>query len=661
MKSFEPPYIGAAYYPEVWDKNEVDKDIERMGNAGINLARIAEFAWSDMEPEEGRYDFGWLHDVMSKLEKKGIAAVLCTPTAAPPAWLTGKYPETLLVKRDGTRFVHGGRRHYCHNSAVYREFSAKITEKMAREFSHYKNLVGWQIDNEFGCHAEACYCDGCRDKFQKWLKTLYGAIETLNEKWGTGIWSQRYNDFSQIPLCKEPVARHHPSLMYRFRHFMSATYSEFAGAQAAIIRKHSKAPITTNGMPPVLHPLDCEDMFAGLDFVSNDIYWPPQELSRVVFEFDWMRPLKKKPCWLMETSATWAGGLVPASIYVHNPGSLRAKMWLAYSLGGEAVSFWLFRAHWSGQEMEHGSVIYSWGKPTLAEREIKQVNKELALLANVVNSTKVERAGAAIHYSTQSKWVFDYGPVAAGFKYDQELAQYHKMFLNRNIQRDLIYPNSPVNEYKVVCSPYLPVMTDALLLKMKKFVMDGGIWIVGPMSAMRTEDATAHKNGAIEPIENLLGIQVRHRFPPAENARVKWGSKKIRCHWWCDAFEESSRGKVLAKYFDGPAKGMAAVIEGRLGKGKVVLLGTMPDPDILGEWMAKYCGLSAHPAVSSFSQGVLLVPRAGSSGKTNYMFMIETAGKAGKVCLKKKSLDLITKESRKEFLLKPFDVKVLEL
>ena len=61
MNKFAPPYLGAAYYPEVWDKGDIDKDIQRMKDFGINVVRIAEFAWAFMEPAEGKYNFGWLH------------------------------------------------------------------------------------------------------------------------------------------------------------------------------------------------------------------------------------------------------------------------------------------------------------------------------------------------------------------------------------------------------------------------------------------------------------------------------------------------------------------------------------------------------------------------------------------------------------------------
>jgi beta-galactosidase GanA len=90
----KPPYLGAAYYPECWEPELIDEDIQKMKEAGINCARIAEFAWSSMEPREGIFDFSWLHTAVDKLYAAGIAVILCTPTVTPPKWLTDKYEET---------------------------------------------------------------------------------------------------------------------------------------------------------------------------------------------------------------------------------------------------------------------------------------------------------------------------------------------------------------------------------------------------------------------------------------------------------------------------------------------------------------------------------------------------------------------------------------
>ena len=92
----KPPYFGVAYYPETWDEDLIDVEIQRMLNLGINLVRIGEFAWKKDEPEEGKYSFEWLHRVVDKLEEAGISVVMGTPTAAPPIWLVKKYPDMLV-------------------------------------------------------------------------------------------------------------------------------------------------------------------------------------------------------------------------------------------------------------------------------------------------------------------------------------------------------------------------------------------------------------------------------------------------------------------------------------------------------------------------------------------------------------------------------------
>ncbi|MCX6374960.1 MAG: beta-galactosidase, partial [Armatimonadetes bacterium] len=148
MKPSNPPYLGAAYYPEDWPIEQIDDDIALMKAAGTNIMRIAEFAWSRMEPDEGKYDFDWLHLVVEKLGAAGISVIMCTPTCTPPIWLIEKHPETLFVREDGAPVYHGARRHACPNSPVYRDHCARIVTKMAEEFGQDDRIIGWQIDNE---------------------------------------------------------------------------------------------------------------------------------------------------------------------------------------------------------------------------------------------------------------------------------------------------------------------------------------------------------------------------------------------------------------------------------------------------------------------------------------------------------------------------------
>jgi len=72
MINIKPPYLGCAYYPEDWPVEEIEKDAAKMKAIGIQVARIAEFAWSRMENTEGVFTFDWLHHVV---DADGIAVL----------------------------------------------------------------------------------------------------------------------------------------------------------------------------------------------------------------------------------------------------------------------------------------------------------------------------------------------------------------------------------------------------------------------------------------------------------------------------------------------------------------------------------------------------------------------------------------------------------
>jgi len=661
MIKFSPPYFGAAYYPEAWKQKELDKDIKRMKDLGVNMVRVAEFAWAFMEPEEGKYSFEWLHRAVKALGEAGIAVVMCTPTATPPAWLTKKYPQSLAAMPTGQKFVHGARRHYCPNSLVYREFSNKINTRLAREFCKYPQIVAWQLDNEFSCHINSCYCEVCERTFRQFLKRIYGTIDRLNESWGTGLWSIRFGSFDEIPLPKPAPANHHPSLIYYFKYFMSHSYSNYAREQTRILRRFTAVPITTNGMPP-FHELDYEDLFSNLDFASNDLYYSPEEMWKWCPELDWMRPLKEKPYWIMETSATSAGGLIPAAPYYHTPGALRAKCWLAFAEGGEAVSFWLWRAHWSGQEMEHGSLVYAWGEPTLAEPQIRQVSGELAKTKDFLNSTKPEKPRVAVHFSYPSMWIFNQGHLAWNFNYVsswQEL--YYRPLLEAGIPRDVIYPNADVAGYSAVISPFMAVIPRKTARKMEDFMKNGGIWIVGPMSSFRNEQATAFQESAYGPLEKLIGAHVRHRFQASGKGKVDLtGHKSVGCSLWCDAFIPEKGTKAIAAYADGPAKGMAAAVERKIGRGKIVALGTHFDRRFLAGWLVSEIAKYAQAKAVS-GCGIVAVRRVSVTGKPEGMIVVDIAGKGGKATPDKNGVDLLTgKKVKNSLSLPPYGVAVIK-
>ena len=254
--------LGVCYYPEHWPETWWARDARRMVELGILYARIGEFAWSRIEPEPGRIELDWLRRAMDTLHAAGLRVVLGTPTATPPKWLVDRHPEIAPVDRDGRIRGFGSRRHYTFSSPEYRAESRRIVEVLARAFGDHPGLVGWQTDNEFGCH-DTVLSFGAVDlaAFQGWLRRRYQTPDHLNEAWGNVFWSMEVSRFEEVALPVGAVTESNPAAMLDYWRFASDAVAEFNREQATILRAHSpgrlistisrSAPISTSrpGIP----------------------------------------------------------------------------------------------------------------------------------------------------------------------------------------------------------------------------------------------------------------------------------------------------------------------------------------------------------------------------------------------------------------------------
>ncbi|HWG85305.1 MAG TPA: beta-galactosidase, partial [Deinococcales bacterium] len=178
-------HYGVAWYPEHWPESRWPEDLRLMRDAGINLVRIADFAWSTIEPREGEYRLDLFERAITAAAEHGMEVIIATPTASPPAWLTTTYPEVLAVTQDGVRHPHGGRCHYSVASPTYRHLSRQVAARMGERFGQNPHVIGWQIDNEYN---RVSYDEGTRRAFQEWLRARYETLDALNERWWTVYW-----------------------------------------------------------------------------------------------------------------------------------------------------------------------------------------------------------------------------------------------------------------------------------------------------------------------------------------------------------------------------------------------------------------------------------------------------------------------------------------
>lgn len=661
MRSIYPPYLGAAYYPENWPMEQIDIDIASMKKAGMNVMRIAEFAWSRMEPREGEYNFKWLHLVVHKLAQAGIAVIMSTPTCTPPVWLSEQYPEILFIcGENGRPMRHGGRRHACPNNSVYREHCARIVTRLAEEFGQDDRIIGWQIDNEISSpssHGRSCICPVCIRKFHNFMQTRFGSIEKLNKSWGTNLWSQTYQLFEQLPLPHKNIW-HHPSLLVAWAEFTSNSYVEFVKHQTDILHRMARQPVGTDMMPYA--GIDYGDMHHSLDIVQFNHYNSMENLWEAVFWFDLIRPIKQRPFWNTETSTCWNGSTI-ANGY-KEPGFCYANSWLPLALGGEANLYWLWRQHWSGQELMHGAVLSSCGRPMHIIKEIQEISADFQTAADFLNTTRPTATGLALHYSHRAAWIFEYQPMVNGFIYNQDLMGrvYHPL-VQVQLRPDVILPISELARYWMILSIFLSTLEEKdLRERLKNWIEAGGTWVVGPLSDIRTLHATKFKHAPYGSLEKWAGVRCRYEIPgDPHDFKFRWADgRESQGSIWYDGLELCG-AEALATYTEGPFSGLATVTRHKMGKGQIIMLGTMPQSQDLQKLILSIGEETRIRPVAEASNNLLVVPRDGQGGKG--LVVVELENCPAKLFLRHQVKDLLTgRKYDNKIDIKPYSVMVLK-
>ena len=641
-------WLGAAYYPEAWDEATLKDDIAKMKEVGVNVVRIGEFAWSTMEREEGVFDFSLFRKVMDALHAAGIAVILCTPSATPPKWLTDKYEETLAMRDNGVRKHFGGRCHPCKSSAVMREKNRTVVTKMCEALAGHPSVIGWQIDNEIYPYDNGCFCPTCRAKFARWLEKKYGDIATLNAQWGGARWSLEYRSFEDVdPPMSDTWT--HPSLKIEWLRFHSANIAEYVHEQAEVIRKFSSAPIGTDMMP--LMEQNYYEMNANLDLVQFNHYEPYDQLEHPSFWFDFVRAIKPVPFWNTETQAGWNGS--EFSEYGHRPkGNCYVNTWLPVAKGGEMNLYWLWRAHYAGHELAHGSVLSSCGRFYYIADEIKKAAEDFEKCAPLLKANGVQ-SKIAMHYSATAWLNFKFAPLTKGMNYIGFLMEnFHKPLRHHNV--DLIDTPHSLEGYELLVSPYLSCVDEhGLKERVIQWVKAGGTWIVGPMSDIMADNAGKYTNAPYSFLEDFAGIYTAFQLPiPNDCIKAKWADgSEMDISQVYDGYE--CRGaESLAVYASDHPKGLSAVTCKKVGKGKVIVLGTMLSGKDFRRLVEKELGFAP---IAKASHNIELIKR----GKL--ILAVELQNEKGSVKLRGKYRDILTNEiCEKETVIHPYSVRILE-
>lgn len=659
---------GADYNPEQWihSKEIWDKDMELMKKANCNEMTVGIFSWEALEPEEGKFDFSFLDEIIDKIYKNGGRVVLATPSGARPRWLAEKYPEVLRVREDGSRERFGGRHNHCYTSPVYREKVRIINTKLAERYGKHPAVIAWHISNEY--YGE-CYCDMCEHEFREFLRKRYdNDIEKLNHAYWSYFWSHKYNSFEEIEFPGEHGETTIHGLNLDFRRFVSYQTTDFMNAEIEAIRSVCPdIPVTTNMMPGT-YPTNYYEMAQKLDVISWDSYpdWHNQnqlgEACHTAFWHEFFRSLKNRPFMLMES----APGLVNWKAYnkLKRPGMDRLASLQAVAHGSDTVQYFQWRKSRGSVEKFHGAVVDHVGTDeTRVFKAVQATGATLKAIDEVAGS--MPKVRVAIIYDWENRWALG---DAQGFalhdkKYMPTCLQYYRPFWKRGIAVDIVSAHGDFKKYDLVIAPMLYMTDHDTIHRITEYVKNGGNFYGTYMLGMVDDTDLCYLGGyPAENLKEVFGIwnEEIDTLYPEERVKIVADGKEYEGVDYSERIHVRG-AKTLAVYDSEFYAGMPALTVNHYGKGKAYYQ-AFRDTGALWEDMAavllKEIGINDVLACE-LPKGVCVHKREADG--VEYLFVQNYSGeKINELSLGKEYFDMEAQTVTKTVALDEFDVKVLK-
>ncbi|WP_129113899.1 beta-galactosidase [Halegenticoccus tardaugens] len=627
---------GVCYFPEHWPRERWADDVERMAAAGIDYVRMAEFAWSRLEPEPGAYDFEWLADAVDLVGDSGMRAVLCTPTATPPKWLLDEYPSVRQERPDGTPLEFGSRRHYCFNSPAYRRESRRITERTAERFANSPHVAGWQTDNEFGCHDTVrCYCDDCASAFRAWLRDRYDTIDALNEAWGNVFWSQEYADFHEVDPPGPTPAYHHPSRLLDYSRFASDSVVDYNRLQVDLLREANDDWFVTHNFMGDFEQLDAFEVSADLDFAAWDSYPtlhgqrapdtpdPADATAATVqrvgdpdvtgMNHALFRGASGGPFWVMENQA----GDVRAYPYSAEPADGMMRLWAhqAAAHGADVVSYFRWRRCRFGQEQYWGALNNYDGSPDRGLPEAAEAAAEFARLPDL----DAPVGNVAVLFDYDSMWALHAERHAPEFDYWAHLRTYYRALRRRGVTVDFVPADADLDGYAAAVAPALHLVPDDLAARLADYVTDGGELLLTVRSATKDEHDTLRDELAPGPLTDVVGARVEQHesLSPGLETRVEFDGDAYGYRTWAE-WLVTDGATVVGHHRSDVAAGNPAVVRNAHGDGHATYVGVWPEADLADALTVDVLDRADVPICDRLPEDVRLSERDGHTWVTNF-------------------------------------------
>ena len=626
--------FGGDYNPDQWSEEMWDDDVRLMKKAGVNTVALAIFSWDRIQPQENRWDFGWLDRIIDKLGKAGIATDLASATATAPLWLYEKHPEVLPCDKFGHPVNAGSRQSWSPTSPVFKEYALTLCRKLAERYGANPYVTAWHMGNEYGWNNRNDYSDNALNAFRLWCERKYGTIDALNQAWGTTFWGQEMNDFDEvlIPRFMGADSMVNPGQKLDFERFGNDMLLDFYKAERdAIAEICPDKPFTTNFMVSTDQCcMDYADWANEVNFVSNDHYFHEggeMHLDELACSDALMDSFALGKPWYVMEHSTSAVQWKPLNMRKRKGETVRDSL-AHVAMGADAINFFQWRASAFGAESFHSAMVPHAGEDTKLFRQVCELGETLRTLADAgVQGSELERSDTAILFSAESEWATRSETLPSmKLNHWHDVRDWYRAFLDAGTRADIMPLKYDWSDYKTVVLPTVLMLSAVDTRRLADFAAAGGRVVVGYATGLIDENFhtwlggyPGAGNGLLRDMLgirgeefNILGSGVEGE-PEAirlgaggevaleDAAALNGATTRL---WQNDVTVTGDRTQVLAMYAGEEADeweldGMAAVTRNPYGAGEAYFVGCDLDVADLTKLIRTYL---AAPAQSQQSQ-----------------------------------------------------------
>ena len=556
---------GVAYYDEYMPCDRLEKDVEMMKAAGINLVRIAESTWSTCEPQEGVFDFSHVTRVLDAMEGAGISVIIGTPTYAIPTWMVKSHPDVLATTKKGPG-IYGARQIMDITHPVYRYYGERVIRKLMEVSAHRKCVIGFQLDNETKYYDTAG--KNVQEQFVKYLRTKFNDdLDAMNQAFGLDYWSNRINAWEDFPDVRGTI---NGSLGAEFQKFQRTLVDDYLQWQADIVKEYAREDqfITHNfdfdwrgysyGVQPMV---DHKHAAKALTVAGADIYHPTQDEltgAEISYGGDSTRSLKEDNYFVLETEAQGFPGWVPYD------GQLRLQAFSHLASGANMVEYWHWHSIHNSLETYWKGLLSHDFKENDTYRSAKVIGKEFAELgSHLVNLKKKNEA--AILVSNEALTALNWFRIQAGsgekpgIDYNDVVRWLYDALYKKNVECDFVWPKSEnLSKYKAIFVPALYAVPDETLKRLNRYAEEGGTLVGTFKSGFANEYVKVHSDVQPHILWEALGVRYdQFTFPKHVGLKGTFGGGQARIFM---ELVQTEGAEVLAAY-EHPAWGVKIIEE----------------------------------------------------------------------------------------------------